>query len=83
MAILISPQQRTLRCGTHAYDDRRARPCTGARVRDFGPKGRDRAAVCAGSPPLQTVVSFATEPKPDPGAAGGTPEPAVHEQFKP
>ncbi|HEV2735777.1 MAG TPA: ABC transporter permease [Longimicrobiaceae bacterium] len=39
---------------------------------------RDRAAVCAGSPPLSTVVSCFTEPQPDPGAAGGTPEPAVH-----
>src|SRR5688572_6046316 len=30
-----------------------------------------------GSPPLRTVVSCVTEPQPDPGAAGGTPEPAV------
>ncbi len=31
-----------------------------------------------GSPPLRTVVSCVTEPQPDPGAAGGTPEPAVY-----
>jgi hypothetical protein len=47
-------------------------------VRDVGPKGRDRAAVCAGSTPLRTVVSCVTEPQPDPGAAGGTPKSAVH-----
>jgi hypothetical protein len=52
-----------------------------SRVRDFGPKGRDRAAVCAGSTPLRTVVSCVTEPKPDPGAAGGTPEPAVKSSY--
>jgi hypothetical protein len=49
-------------------------PC---RVRDFGPKGRDPTAVSRGSTPLHTVVSCATEPKPDPAPAGGTPEPAV------
>jgi hypothetical protein len=46
---------------------RRAGSC----VRDYGPKGRDPAAVCRGSTPLQTVVSSATEPKPDPGASRG------------
>ncbi len=48
-----------------------------ARVRDASAKRRDPPAVWRGSPPLQTVVSSATEPQPDPGAAGGTPEPWI------
>ncbi len=35
-----------------------------------------------GSTPLHTVVSCATEPQPDPGAAGGTPEPRWFEAAK-
>ena len=40
-------------------------------MRDVGPEGRDRAAVCAGSTPLRTVVSCVTEPQPDPRVSGG------------
>jgi hypothetical protein len=41
------------------------------RVRDYGPEGRDPAAVCGGSTPLRSVVCCVTEPKPDPGASRG------------
>ncbi len=67
-------------CGarTRANDGARSGADSGrSRVRDSGPKGRDPAAVCRGSTPLGCVVCSPTEPKPDPGAAGGTPKPAV------
>jgi len=52
------------------------------RVRDFGPEGRDPAAVCGGSTPLARVVCGLTEPKPDPGASRGHAQTCRKKPFK-
>ncbi len=53
------------------------------RVRAFGPKGRDPAAVCGGSTPLSSVVCCFTEPKPDPGARRGHAQTVRTRPFQP
>ena len=65
--------------GRGASSGRRREP----RVRDYGPKGRDPAAVCRGSTPLASVVCSLTEPKPDPGASRGHARPRRPVPFVP